>query len=95
MIEYEAALKADAFLVMALGATAEIARTKAVLATASASCIDVHASRRFRSIHEEKIRAAWVTSRRKSTGQIVPTAVRLSFNGLRELRKSVPQPEIK
>jgi hypothetical protein len=44
VLEYETALKADSFLVMAHGTAAEMARAKAVLGTANPSRIEVHAS---------------------------------------------------
>jgi hypothetical protein len=44
VIQYEAALKADDFLVMADGTAAEMARAKAILGTANPSRLDVHAS---------------------------------------------------
>ena len=43
VIQYETAVKADSFLVMAHGAAAEIARAKTILATARPSRLDVHA----------------------------------------------------
>jgi hypothetical protein len=43
VIQYETAVKADNFLVMAHGAAAEIARAKTILATANPSRLDVHA----------------------------------------------------
>jgi hypothetical protein len=43
VIQYETAVKADSFLVMAHGPTAEVARAKAILATANPSRLDVHA----------------------------------------------------
>jgi hypothetical protein len=43
VIEYETALKADDFLVMAHGTAAEIVRAKAILGTANPSRLDVHA----------------------------------------------------
>jgi hypothetical protein len=43
VIQYEAAVKADDFLVMAHGTAAEIARAKAILGTANPSRLDVHA----------------------------------------------------
>jgi hypothetical protein len=43
VIQYEAAVKADGFLVMAHGAAAEMARAKAILGTADPSRLDVHA----------------------------------------------------
>jgi hypothetical protein len=43
VIQYEAAVKADGFLVMAHGSTEQMARAKAVLATAEPSSLDVHA----------------------------------------------------
>jgi hypothetical protein len=42
VIEYEAALKADAFLVMAHGPAAEMARAKTILGMANPSRLDVH-----------------------------------------------------
>ncbi len=42
VIQYEAAVKADGFLVMAHGSADEIARAKAILGTANASRVDVH-----------------------------------------------------
>jgi hypothetical protein len=44
VIQYEAAVKADGFLVMAHGAAEEIARAKTILAMANPSRLDVHAS---------------------------------------------------
>jgi len=44
VIEYETALKADSFLVMARGTADEMARAKAILGTANASRVDEHAS---------------------------------------------------
>ena len=43
VIQYEAAVKADGFLVMAHGTAAEMARAKAILGTVNASRLDVHA----------------------------------------------------
>jgi hypothetical protein len=43
VIQYEAAVKADGFLVMAHGVTEEIARAKAILGTANPSHLEVHA----------------------------------------------------
>ena len=45
VIEYETALKADAFLVMAHGSAAEMARAKDILGTAKPSRLDMHAGR--------------------------------------------------
>jgi hypothetical protein len=42
-IQYETAVKADGFLVMAHGAPEEIARAKAILGTANPTRLDVHA----------------------------------------------------
>ncbi|HXQ52183.1 MAG TPA: general stress protein [Stellaceae bacterium] len=42
VIEYEAALKADGFLVMAHGTAEEMARAKAILGTVNPSRVDVH-----------------------------------------------------
>jgi hypothetical protein len=44
VIEYETALKADSFLVMARGTADEMARAKAILGTANASRVDEHVS---------------------------------------------------
>jgi hypothetical protein len=43
VIQYEAALKADSFLVMAHGGAEEMVRAKAILGTANPSRLDVHA----------------------------------------------------
>jgi hypothetical protein len=43
VIQYEAALKADGFLVMAHGSAEEVSRAKAILGTANPSRLDVHA----------------------------------------------------
>ena len=42
IIDYEAVIKADGFLVMAHGSAADIARAKAILATAGPSKLDTH-----------------------------------------------------
>ena len=42
VLQYETAVKADGFLVMAHGSSEEVARAKAILATAGASRIDVY-----------------------------------------------------
>jgi hypothetical protein len=42
VIQYETALKADSFLVMAHGAAEEVARAMTILGTANPSRIDVH-----------------------------------------------------
>lgn len=42
IIKYEAAIKSDGFLVMAHGSADEVARAKAIMATANASQVDVH-----------------------------------------------------
>ena len=42
VIQYETALKADSFLVMAHGTAEEVARAKTILGTANPSRIDVH-----------------------------------------------------
>lgn len=44
VIEYETALKADSFLVMAHGAAEDVARAKALLAATNPSRMDVHLS---------------------------------------------------
>ena len=43
VLQYETAIKADSFLVMAHGTAEEMARAKAILATANPSRLDVHA----------------------------------------------------
>ncbi|MGA3403126.1 MAG: hypothetical protein ABSC95_28270, partial [Acetobacteraceae bacterium] len=43
VIEYESALKADAFLVMAHGPAGEVARAQTILGTAKPVRLDVHA----------------------------------------------------
>jgi hypothetical protein len=43
VIQYETALKADSFLVMAHGSAEELARAKAILNASHPSRIDVHA----------------------------------------------------
>jgi hypothetical protein len=43
VLQYETALKADNFLVMAHGTAEEVARAKAILGTANPSRLDVHA----------------------------------------------------
>jgi hypothetical protein len=43
VVQYETAVKADSFLVMAQGAAEEIARAKAILSAANPSRLDVHA----------------------------------------------------
>jgi hypothetical protein len=48
VIQYETALKADSFLVMAHGAAEEVARAKTILGTANPSRLDVHAGKRKR-----------------------------------------------
>jgi len=42
VIDYEAALKSDRFLVMALGPTEEVARARAILKTLNPSRLDLH-----------------------------------------------------
>jgi tetrahydrodipicolinate N-succinyltransferase len=42
VIQYEAAVTADAFLVMAHGTTEDVARAKAILGTVNPSRLDVH-----------------------------------------------------
>ncbi|MDR3495919.1 MAG: hypothetical protein P4L82_15085 [Ancalomicrobiaceae bacterium] len=42
VIQYETALKADGFLVMAHGSAADIARARAILVTTTAASIDTH-----------------------------------------------------
>jgi hypothetical protein len=45
VVKYEAAMKADGFLVMAHGTAAEMARAKAILAAVNPSGLDVHAGK--------------------------------------------------
>jgi len=42
VVQYEAAIKADGFLVMAHGTAEDVARAKAILETTSAASIDIH-----------------------------------------------------
>jgi hypothetical protein len=42
VLQYETAVKADAFLVMAHGSSDEAARAKAILGTANASSVDLY-----------------------------------------------------
>jgi hypothetical protein len=42
IIQYETALKADSFLVMAHGTTEEMARAKTILGTSNTTRVDVH-----------------------------------------------------
>ena len=44
IIQYETALKADSFLVMAHGPADEIARAKTILGTSNATSVDVHSA---------------------------------------------------
>jgi hypothetical protein len=44
VIQYEAAIKADSFLVMAHGTATEMARAKAILETTNPSRVDLHAN---------------------------------------------------
>lgn len=44
VVRYEGDLKADGYLVMARGSSAEVDRAKAILAAAAASRVDVHAA---------------------------------------------------
>ena len=48
VIQYETAVKADSFLVMAHGAADEMARAKAILGTTNPSRLDVHTSAKSR-----------------------------------------------
>jgi hypothetical protein len=58
VIQYEIALKADNFLVMAHGAAEEIARAKTILGTANPTCIDVHAGVKAGEPGDRLVRAA-------------------------------------
>ena len=42
MLQYESAIKADSFLVMARGTTEQIARAKTLLGAANPSRLDIH-----------------------------------------------------
>jgi hypothetical protein len=42
VLQYESAIKADSFLVMARGSTEEIARAKPILGAANPSRLDIH-----------------------------------------------------
>jgi hypothetical protein len=57
VIDYEAAVKADGFLVMARGAAEEIARAKAILGIANPSRIDVHAGAKATEPLEHSVHA--------------------------------------
>jgi hypothetical protein len=58
VIQYETALKADSFLLMAHGPAAEINHAKAILATMSPSRVDVHAASRAAEVPGDPVHAA-------------------------------------
>ena len=57
VVQYEAAVKADSFLVMAHGAAEEIARAKAILGAANPSRLDVHAGTKSAEPADHLVRA--------------------------------------
>jgi uncharacterized membrane protein len=57
VIQYEAAIKADDFLVMAHGSAADIARAKAILGTANPSRIAVHEGKTSAAAEDRRIPA--------------------------------------
>jgi hypothetical protein len=57
VIQYETAVKADSFLVMAHGAADEVARAKAILLTAKPSRVDVHAGPKAKSPADDLVPA--------------------------------------
>ena len=58
VIQYETALKADNFLVMAHGAAEEVARAKTILGTANPSRLDVHAGAKAAKSADHLVAAA-------------------------------------
>ena len=58
VIQYETALKADSFLVMAHGAAEEVARAKTILGTANPSRLDVHAGAKAAKSADHLVAAA-------------------------------------
>ena len=58
VIKYEAAIKADDFLVMAHGTAEEMARAKTILGTAGAMSVDMHAAAKQAASPAELIHAA-------------------------------------
>lgn len=58
MVEYEAAVKADGFLVTAHGSAAEVARAKTLLGTVNPSRLDVHAGVRAARPADQLVPAA-------------------------------------
>lgn len=57
VIQYETALKADSFLVMAHGSAAEITRAKEILGTVNPSRLDVHVGSKAMEPAEHKVPA--------------------------------------
>ena len=58
VIQYETALKADSFLVMAHGTAEEVARAKTILGTANPSRLDVHTGAKAAKPADELVPAA-------------------------------------
>jgi hypothetical protein len=58
VIQYETALKADSFLVMAHGSAAEMSRAKAILGAVNPSRLDVHVGSIAKEATEHKVPAA-------------------------------------
>jgi hypothetical protein len=58
VIQYEAALKADHFLVMAHGTAEEMERAKAILGTSKPSRLDMHASVKATAPADQFVHAA-------------------------------------
>jgi hypothetical protein len=57
VIEYESALKADAFLVMAHGPAAEMVRARTILGTTNPSRIDVHTDAKAAELARDLVHA--------------------------------------
>jgi hypothetical protein len=58
VIQYETAIEADSFLVMAHGPAEEVARAKAILDTLKPSRLDVHASAKTAKPADNRVPAA-------------------------------------
>ncbi len=58
VIQYEAAVKADGFLVMAHGSAEDMARAKALLETAKPSSLKVHICNKAEMTADQRVRAA-------------------------------------
>jgi hypothetical protein len=57
VLQYETALKADSFLVMAHGTAEEMARAKVILATVNPSRVEVHAGVKAATPADDLVRA--------------------------------------